>query len=151
MCGDGIKTKEDNMRLNEICRTPDPEERTRILQSLYDKHKTVTRCAQKLGAEIATVSRWFIKYNVQKKHVNRSKVDSTPIPWTEYAELEGYLSVRDMMADYAERYSITEGAIRLGVSTTTLSQKIKSYRIKKLYVHTKKYTADKWTVKEIKS
>jgi len=113
------------MKINAICKTPDPEERRKVLQALYDKYGTVTKCAKALNVEIATFSRWGKKYGVKvdrkktpRKHIKKHK--ETYIDWKSLANYAGYENVKSFLEYYLKHYGITQKAASLiGVALVT--------------------------------
>ena len=131
------------MKINTVCKTPDPEGRRKVLQGIYNKYGTIRRVSVVLKVQPKTVCTWFKKYGV--KVSNKGRADNDTIPWKDMADYCGHLSVYDMLRTYADYYSITDASTELGISNTSLSKKMRRYNIKKPYVHTKAYTLRRWT------
>ena len=124
------------MKINAICKTPDPDERKQILQSLYDECGTVTGAAKKAKVTPATFCIWCSKYGVETKgkgNFNRKKNKTRgqrPVDWVEIAEYHGYTNIRSLLMYFHRHYNIRQASLALGVHRPTYKNALIKHGIK---------------------
>lgn len=116
------------MKINAICKTPDPEGRRKVLQAIYNRCGSVEKAARKCQVDKGTFSRWCTKYGVK---TDRTRKTSRVIDWNGMAEYKGFSSVGKMIRYYLDNYHYSEIYIALGVSYPTLRYQAKKLRMGK--------------------
>lgn len=111
------------MKINKICKTPDPEGRRLALQAIYDKYGTYEKCAKKCGVVKDTFWAWCRRYGVQvnaeyRKERPYLKGKRGPsVDWDSIKKRMGYVNLKSMLSHCKLKYTYVQAAKLLGVST----------------------------------
>ena len=124
------------MKINAVCKTPDPEGRRKVLQAIYDKHRTLKKAGKACGVDEGTFCRWCKRYGVEtksrgyKRNVLVKGNSGDSIDWEGMAEYLGFKHPRDMLKYYTTNYSNADALKELGVTSPSYWRAIKAVGIK---------------------
>ena len=121
------------MKINAVCKTPDPEGRRKVLQAIYDKHGTYEKCAKSCKVSKHTFWDWCVRYDVRtvpEYKKERPEMVGTRGPSTDWGAIKrrmGYVSLKALITYCRKHYTYKEAADKLTVSTRTYYNVLKYY------------------------
>ncbi len=121
------------MKINEVCKTPDPEGRRNVIQAIYDKHGTYEKCAKSCGVGRHTFWGWCVKYGVKTNTEYRKvrpELSGKRGPYTDWDGIKkrmGYINLKALLTYCKQHYTYLKAADQLGVSTRTYYKALKGH------------------------